>query len=93
MGQASLGTKLNEVVNRGMTCEFCVLTSSTMLKLKPNCERCEKALPPMSSEAFICSFECTFCEACVNSDLNFVCPNCGGVLEKRPTRAAVDINP
>lgn len=32
-----------------------------MLELRPNCECCDKDLPPDSPEAFICSFECTFC--------------------------------
>jgi hypothetical protein len=31
-----------------------------MLELRPNCECCDKDLPPDSPEAFICSFECTF---------------------------------
>ena len=31
-----------------------------MLELRPNCECCDKDLPPDSREAFICSFECTF---------------------------------
>lgn len=57
-----------------------------MLKLKPNCERCDKNLPPNSNEAMICSFECTFCEACVNTDFKGICPNCGGDFCKRPTR-------
>ena len=32
-----------------------------MLQLRPNCECCDKDLPPESAEALICSFECTFC--------------------------------
>ena len=57
-----------------------------MLELKPNCERCDKALPPESEEAMICSFECTFCSSCIASSAKGKCPNCGGNLEKRPTR-------
>lgn len=34
----------------------------------------------------ICTFECTFCRDCVENILLNVCPNCGGGLEKRPTR-------
>ena len=32
-----------------------------MLELRPTCEHCNKALPPDSLEARICSYECTFC--------------------------------
>ncbi|MDM3870961.1 DUF1272 domain-containing protein [Porticoccus sp. W117] len=57
-----------------------------MLKLKPECERCQKSLPPDSREAMICSFECTFCRDCVEGELAGVCPNCGGGFELRPVR-------
>lgn len=57
-----------------------------MLILKPSCEHCNKALPANSMDAMICSFECTFCEACVHEILKNVCPNCGGGFEKRPVR-------
>lgn len=57
-----------------------------MLLLKPSCECCDKDLPPASDEAMICTFECTFCRACVENKLKGVCPNCGGNLEKRPHR-------
>ena len=59
-----------------------------MLELRPTCENCNKALPPESMEARICSFECTFCAACVDSVLGNVCPNCGGGFERRPVRPA-----
>lgn len=36
----------------------------------------------------ICSFECTFCDAC-GEKLQGKCPNCGGALFARPTRSAV----
>ena len=49
-----------------------------MLELRPTCEQCNKALPPASLEARICSYECTFCAACVEDVLGNVCPNCGG---------------
>jgi hypothetical protein len=40
-----------------------------MLELRPNCECCDKDLPPDSPEAFICSFECTFCRDCMTARL------------------------
>jgi hypothetical protein len=57
-----------------------------MLELRPTCEHCNKALPPDSVEARICSFECTFCAACVENLLGNVCPNCGGGFVQRPIR-------
>ena len=57
-----------------------------MLELRPVCENCGKHLPPSSTEAMICTFECTFCSNCVNAILHNVCPNCGGGFEKRPVR-------
>ncbi len=44
------------------------------------------ALPPDSTRAMICSFECTFCRDCVETVLANVCPNCGGGLCPRPIR-------
>jgi len=57
-----------------------------MLELRPTCENCNKLLPPDSTEAMICSFECTFCRDCVQNVLENVCPNCGGGLVARPVR-------
>jgi len=57
-----------------------------MLELRPGCENCNKALPPDSLEARICSYECTFCAACVDQVLENVCPNCGGGFAARPIR-------
>ena len=57
-----------------------------MLALRPNCEHCNKPLPPDSTEAMICTFECTFCSECVDTILENVCPNCGGGFQKRPIR-------
>ncbi|MFO0698151.1 MAG: DUF1272 domain-containing protein [Nitrospira sp.] len=57
-----------------------------MLELRPTCEHCNKALPPNSTEARICSYECTFCASCVDQVLNNVCPNCGGGFVARPIR-------
>jgi hypothetical protein len=48
-----------------------------MLELRPSCEHCDKPLPPDSTEAMICTFECTFCHACAIDLLGNVCPNCG----------------
>ena len=59
-----------------------------MLILKPNCECCNKDLPPASIEARICSFECTFCASCADTVLQGKCPNCGGELVRRPRRPA-----
>ena len=58
----------------------------SMLILKPNCECCDKNLPADSTDAMICSFECTFCASCMNEHFNNRCPNCGGDVSKRPTR-------
>lgn len=57
-----------------------------MLEIKPICENCGKKLPNESTEAMICTFECTFCKDCVENILFNVCPNCGGGFEKRPSR-------
>ncbi|HRP11600.1 MAG TPA: DUF1272 domain-containing protein [Terricaulis sp.] len=59
-----------------------------MLQLRPNCEACDRDLPPESLEARICSFECTFCAACAEGALHGACPNCGGELVRRPVRPA-----
>ncbi len=59
-----------------------------MLELRPNCECCNKDLPPDSTEAMICTFECTFCRNCVEHKLKGVCPNCGGSFMPRPIRPA-----
>ena len=61
-----------------------------MLELRPTCEHCNKPLPPASTEACICSFECTFCRDCVEQVLEGVCPNCGGGFVPRPVRPAHD---
>ena len=59
-----------------------------MLELRPNCECRNKDLPPESTEAVICSFECTFCRSCASGVLNQQCPNCGGNFVPRPIRPA-----
>jgi uncharacterized protein len=57
-----------------------------MLQLRPNCECCDRDLPPGSLDAMICSYECTFCADCVTRVLGGRCPNCGGELVRRPVR-------
>ena len=57
-----------------------------MLQLRPGCECCDRDLPPDSTQARICSFECTFCDACAEGALGGSCPNCGGELVVRPRR-------
>ena len=59
-----------------------------MLQLRPNCECCDRDLPPDSDQALICSFECTFCRDCASRLLAGRCPNCGGELLARPRRPA-----
>jgi hypothetical protein len=59
-----------------------------MLQLRPNCECCDRDLPPDSREAMICTFECTFCRTCAETLLKGRCPNCGGAFERRPVRPA-----
>jgi len=56
------------------------------LEMKPGCERCESELPH-GGDAYICSYECTFCSDCTR-DMANICPNCGGELVARPRRAA-----
>jgi len=57
-----------------------------MLQLRPNCECCDRDLPPDSTDAMICTFECTFCRDCATQVLQGRCPNCGGELLQRPRR-------
>lgn len=59
-----------------------------MLEMRPNCERCDCDLTADSPLAYICSFECTFCQNCCEEELQHCCPNCGGELRQRPSRAA-----
>ena len=60
-----------------------------MLELRPVCENCNRKLAPNALDAWICSFECTFCSSCVKKLAN-VCPNCGGGFMPRPIRPAKD---
>jgi uncharacterized protein len=63
------------------------------LQLRPNCEYCDKDLPPHATEARICSYECTFCADCAENKLSNVCPNCGGGFAPRPIRPAKQWRP
>ncbi|WP_344808899.1 DUF1272 domain-containing protein [Allohahella marinimesophila] len=63
-----------------------------MLELRPNCECCNRDLPPDTEDARICSFECTFCANCCDDVLLGKCPNCSGELVKRPRRPAAKLD-
>ena len=54
------------------------------LEMRTECERCETSLVDKGL-AFICSYECTFCVRCA-TEMDLVCPNCGGELLARPRR-------
>jgi len=64
-----------------------------MLELRPTCEHCNRPLPPDSLDARICSYEFTFCAACVDDILGNVCPNCGGGFVPRPIRPVTERRP
>lgn len=57
------------------------------LQMKTDCERCHGFLSPRG-EAYICSYECTFCQACTGA-MQATCPNCGGELVRRPRRKLI----
>jgi uncharacterized protein len=63
------------------------------LQLRPNCEYCDRDLPPDATDARICTFECTFCAECVEHKLHNVCPNCGGGFAPRPIRPTTEWRP
>jgi hypothetical protein len=62
-----------------------------VLELRPNCECCDRDLPPDSALARICTYECTFCADCVEQRLGGACPNCGGNFAPRPIRPAAKL--
>lgn len=62
-----------------------------MLELRPNCECCDRDLPPDSRAAMMCTYECTFCSDCAQARFDGVCPNCGGELVRRPIRPAAKL--
>jgi uncharacterized protein len=64
-----------------------------VLELRPNCECCDKDLPPYAADARICTYECSFCAHCVEIVLLNVCPNCGGGFVPRPIRPVTERRP
>jgi hypothetical protein len=62
-----------------------------VLALRPNCECCDRDLPPDSRDAMICTFECTFCTGCAAEMFDGICPNCSGELVRRPIRPAAKL--
>jgi 2-hydroxychromene-2-carboxylate isomerase len=52
--------------------------------MKPNCEGCGLPLPP-DAQAFVCSYDCTFCMACAKGGMR-ACPNCKNELVPRARR-------
>lgn len=63
-----------------------------MLEMRTICEKCETVTLAQDAEAFICSYECTFCPAC-SAAMAGICPNCGGELVNRPRRAVPRTDP
>jgi len=55
------------------------------LEMRPSCETCSRPLRE-DAAAYICSYECTFCQECAQDRHRLVCPNCGGELVPRPRR-------
>ena len=47
-------------------------------EMKSSCEKCDGRLEA-AGDAFVCSYECTFCPACTKA-MSAVCPNCAGEL-------------
>lgn len=62
-----------------------------MLEIRPNCEHCNKDLPNNSTDAMICSFECTYCKECAMEVFQNVCPSCSGNFVQRPIRSTKEI--
>jgi hypothetical protein len=54
------------------------------LEMRKTCERCG-ALLAGDGEAYIYSYECSFCARCAD-EMKQQCPNCGGELVRRPRR-------
>jgi len=52
-----------------------------MTQVKDKCEKCARPLP-LPTNAFCCSFQCTFCPDCATK-MKHVCPNCAGELSPR----------
>jgi len=56
------------------------------LEMKIRCEGCGERLLP-DAEAYVCSYECTYCDECMAA-AGATCPHCGGELLRRPKRRA-----
>jgi uncharacterized protein len=82
------GSHSHNVLDRVLALFKLSAEEALMLELRPNCECCNRDLPPESKEARICTYECTFCADCVETRLKGVCPNCGGDFAARPIRPA-----
>lgn len=54
------------------------------LEMRNACEKCGRTLGH-GDEAYICSYECSFCGDCTK-EMAGICPNCGGELLRRPRR-------
>ncbi|MDG4657720.1 DUF1272 domain-containing protein [Ectobacillus antri] len=52
------------------------------LEMRKTCERCQEQI---SKDAYICVYECTFCQPCTIT-MEHICPNCGGELVRRPRK-------
>ena len=66
-----------------------------VLELRPNCECCDRDLPPESTEARICSFECTFCAMWSKQNLVAFVPTvvvslCHDPVGRRPSSQRTD---
>jgi steroid delta-isomerase-like uncharacterized protein len=61
------------------------------LEMRAKCERCDGTLE-LDAEAYVCSYECTFCPGC-SAGMAHTCPNCGGELLRRPRRKAATVTP
>ncbi len=57
------------------------------LEMRTQCGKCNRGLE-VTDEAYICSYECTFCDKCARKT-DLVCPNCGGELVRRPKRSTL----
>ena len=58
------------------------------LEMKTECEKCGRALSA-GGEAYICTYECTFCGDCAVT-MKSICPNCSGELVPRPRAGKIN---
>jgi steroid delta-isomerase-like uncharacterized protein len=61
------------------------------LEMREKCERCGAGVG-LADDAFVCSYECTFCPACATA-MDLGCPNCRGELVRRPRRRTPVVTP